>query len=115
MANVLINKNGKLEYLTSVDTGDYVVNPNVPKDKIVPKNGVLINPDLTLVRNVDMKYWKITGNQVIPMNLAERQVIDDAEAVERQQAKDNFIDVSTPKLIKALILKGVITKEDLNG
>lgn len=64
MANVL-NRLTK-EYLTSVNTGIY------------PTANWIINPNLSSVVNVPVKYWKITGDIVSEMNQSEKDVVDTA-------------------------------------
>jgi len=38
----------------------------------------LINPDLSAVRNIPAKYWKVSGNSVVEMNNTEKAIIDTA-------------------------------------
>lgn len=112
MANVLIESNGRLEYLESVNTGEYVVDPNAKKGEVQPKPGVLINPNISAVRNVDRKYWKISGNAVVEMSNAEKKVIDDAEQAKIKEAKDSFNTLTPKEIASVLIKKGILTKED---
>ena len=67
MANVLIFEAGKEpQYLLSVNEPDYCV--SVPPTKFVAqdyaKPGVLINPDLSALKDVPKKYWKQSGTDV---------------------------------------------------
>lgn len=102
MANILIDKNGRLEYLTSVHTGDYVVDKTATQDTIAPLPGVLINPDLTQVRNVDRNYWKVESGQVVEMTPQEKQIVD-ARLAEEMSEMDNNRYVDIRKLADFLI------------
>jgi hypothetical protein len=51
-------------YLISVNTPDYSSN-------------VLVNPDVSQLSEVPIKYWKVSSSQVIEMNSTEKQIIDD--------------------------------------
>ena len=115
MSNIAIIKNGRVEYLESVNTGDYVVDPNVNKNNVIAKDGVVINPDLSTLANVDQKYWKIENGEVKEMIKAEKDIVDLAEANKQKELKDNFSSIDIPSLVKALIKKGVLSKEDLDG
>jgi len=57
-----------LEYLHSVSTPRY------------PVADWVINPDMSAVAGVPRKYWKLTGDAVLPMDAAERAAVDAAEA-----------------------------------
>ena len=97
MANIAIFKTGKVaQYLRSVDTGEYVVDPNVPKDQVVPIDpDVIINPDVTSVQNIPLKYWKRLGNNILEMTANEKLAVDTAEL---QSRKDRVIDPSDADL-----------------
>lgn len=64
MANVL-NRTTKV-YLVSVNTPDY------------PTADWIINPDLSGVQGVPVKYWKIVGDIVSEMNQSEKDAVDAA-------------------------------------
>lgn len=68
MADIL-NRSTK-EFLRGVDESEY--------------NGVdwIINPNLSDVKNIRKKYWKIIGNSVVEMNSAEKEIVDTAEKAE---------------------------------
>ena len=55
------------EYLPSVNTPDYSALPNV-----------LINPSLSGVSGVDLKYWKVDTGSVVEMSSGEKTIIDDS-------------------------------------
>lgn len=75
MSNVLnLNKN---EYRLSVNTPDYI-----------GREEWLINPDVSSVKDVEAKYWKLkegTKKTIVPMSLAERKKVDEEE----RQNKNN--------------------------
>lgn len=114
MADVVIVKDGKVEYLKSVNTGEYVQNPNASKDHLTPLEGVLINPDISAVEGTEPRYWKVEGSSVVPMNEEEKVTVD---AINKSKGDDYSAlgEVITRDLAIALIKKGIITKEDLNG
>lgn len=61
-----------LQYFASVNTPDY------------DPGEWIIEPDLSAVAGVDPRYWKIVGDAVLPMNQAERDAVDAAEAAADQ-------------------------------
>lgn len=87
MANVAIFKSGQVpRYLLSVNTPDYDQDPDV-----------LVNPDVSAVASVPLKYWKRVGDLIEEMTQAEKDAVDAAEqsaslAVERQAASDKKDD-----------------------
>lgn len=104
---VLFNPN---QYLKSVNTSDYT-----------PSESVLINPDVSSVSGVSLKYWKKgTGNTVVEMSVQEKQAIDDAELLLRKSGADSFsvgrVEIFTA-LIKVINLRlpagQKITKQEL--
>lgn len=81
MANIAIFKTGKpAQYLTSVNTPDYSSDPDV-----------IIDPDISNVQSVPLKYWKRVGNTIVEMTQAEKDVI---LASELQARKDAITDPS---------------------
>lgn len=66
MADV-INKT-TLEFRPSVNTPSF------------PTADWLINPDMSGVRGVPKKYWKLRGTAVVEMNATEKAAVDAAEA-----------------------------------
>ena len=103
MSNVAHFKNGQIpEYLISVNTPDYEGDPNV-----------LINPDISAVQNIPLKYWKRgTGNKVIEMNLTEKAQIDLAEKTARITAINNY-EFEGGILVEGLVNIGLITKTQI--
>ncbi len=67
MANVL--NRTTLQFLASVNTPDF------------PSAAWIINPDLSAVQGLPTKYWKVTGDVVSAMSIAERDVVDDNEVL----------------------------------
>ena len=93
-----------VKLLLSADTGEYVTDPNTTKQNLqsVAKADVLINPDLTAVKDVPQKYWKRVNDTVVEMSVAEKQAITDAEVQARKANADSF-SVSMTEVITALI------------
>lgn len=73
MSNVL-NRTTK-QYLVSVNTPDY------------PETDWIINPDLSKVDNVPLKYWDIKGDTVDVLDQAAKDVVDAAALPAVQAAK----------------------------
>jgi hypothetical protein len=116
MANIAIFKAGQpAEYLESVNTLDYLTGVPSSKDQAqaFAKPGVLINPDISAVKDVPRKYWKRVGDQIKEMTAAEKTAVDNAEKSARDVRIDNLEDVDAIVLAKALIKAGVITKAAL--
>ena len=97
MSNIAIFKTGKIpEYRISVNTRDYVVDPNVPKSEVVPLDpDVIINPDISSVSNVPLKYWKRSGNNILEMTQSEK---DTLEAQLLQSRRDYITDPANADL-----------------
>ena len=106
MSNVAIFKAGKTpQYLTSINTPDYSADPDV-----------LVNPDISKVKDVPLEHWKRDRDKIVEMSLAEKQVIIDAKLLEiDKQIIDLNIDalIVAKAIAKVLIAKGIITKTDL--
>ena len=77
------------QYLTSVNTPDYEGNPNA-----------IINPDISSVQSVPLKYWKRVGNTVVEMTLAEKQAVD---AAELQAKKDKITEIENADMREIFI------------
>ena len=76
MSNVAIFKSGETpQYLKSVNTPDYEGDPNV-----------LVNPDISALGNVPLKYWKRVADLIEEMTTSEKQAADDAELQARKDA-----------------------------
>lgn len=114
MANIVIFKPNQIpQYLESVNTGEYVVDPSVPKDQVVAKPGIIINPDISAVQNVDKKYWKRgTGKKVIEMTPTEKAQVDLAEKTARI-AEINKYNFEGGRLAEGLVDAGLITKTQI--
>jgi len=81
MANVAIFKSGQTpQYLESVNTPDY------SKDV-----DVLVNPDVSALDGVPLKYWKRVLNTVVEMNQTEKDALD---AADLQAKKDDITTIS---------------------
>lgn len=80
------------QYLTSVNTPDYEDNPDA-----------IINPDITAVQNVPLKFWKRSGNTIVEMTQAEKDAILIAELQTRKDTANDFgLDDMKP-ILTALI------------
>ncbi len=55
------------QYLQSVNTPDYSSKPNV-----------LINPDVSALQGVDIRYWKHVAGAIVQMTTAEKNAVDAA-------------------------------------
>lgn len=92
MANVAIFKNGeKPKYLRSVNTPDYEGDYDV-----------LINPDISSVAGVPLKYWKRNVDSIEEMTISEKSDVDAAELVAKKGLADTY-SVGTITLLTALI------------
>jgi hypothetical protein len=67
MANVVNRTAVPLQILYSVNTPDY------------PPELWIINPDLTILETVPIKYCKVSGDLIVEMTPAEKAVVDAAE------------------------------------
>lgn len=101
MANVAIYDEGNdrvLDYKKSVNTPDYQ-----------GRTDVLINPDVSALAGVPIKYWKHSSGAVVEMSQAEKDALDQAEtdaqlAALKQLAKD-YVDSgndSDRRMVRAL-------------
>lgn len=100
MSNIAIFKSGQTpQYLKSVNTPDYDQDPDV-----------IVNPDVSSLDGVEMKYWKRVGDSVAEMTTSEKQVVDDAEEADRIARIDRLESIDAIVLAKALVKAGVVTK-----
>lgn len=117
MANIAIFKPGKqAEYLQSVNTGDFVVDPNSLKSQVVPKDAsILINPDTSVVKDVPVKYWKRVGDGIVEASTAEKQAIENERKTKQLTEIDDYtyFDGSIRNIVKALVDKGLVTKQQI--
>ena len=110
MANVILFKpNQQPQYLTSVNTPDYSSDPDV-----------IVEPDLSSVSGVPIKFWKRSGNTVVEMTQAEKDAIAASELITRKNAADTFqadpvaIFTALIKVINIRLPQGQkITKQEL--
>ena len=105
MSNIAIFEPNKIpQYLTSVNEPDYCI--SIPPSKDVAqqyaKPGILINPDISVVKDVPLKYWKKVNNQIQEMTLVEKQVMDDTELQIRKSMADTF-NVDIKEILEAFI------------
>lgn len=109
MANIAIFKSGKTpQYIQSVHTGDYENDPDV-----------IINPDISAVSNVSIKYWKRNGNSIGEMTQAEKDAIAANELTIRKSVADSLatdMKISLTALVKVInsrFITNKITVEEL--
>lgn len=88
MASVL-NKT-TLQYIESVNTPDY------------PTSDWIVNPDMSNVEGVPLKYWKLDGTDVVEMSQAEKEAVDAAGLQSRKDTANNY-SVDTKIAITALV------------
>ena len=98
MSNVLRTKNGKIvDYLLSVSTPDYDQDPEN-----------LINPDISAVVEVPMKYWQLENGTVREMTPEEKQATDIAQRnevlINIRNNVSNYVDAAD--LIEILVTIG---------
>ena len=103
MANIAIFKTGKPpEYLTSVNGAEYMTDP--AKNDATPNSpDVLINPDISAVKNVPVKFWKRSGNSIVEMSQAEKDAITEAELQARKDTANDFGVQDIKVVLKVLI------------
>ena len=101
---VEFDANGKaIRYLRSIHEIPYLNDPNI------------IVGSLT-VPVVPMKYWKRVGNAVVEMTVAEKAVVDAAEAVLVQATERTRIEnlqLTGKELAQLIIAKTAITKDQI--
>lgn len=114
MSNIAIFKSGQTpQYLESVNTGEYVIDPNVPKNQVIPKDpDVIINPDISAVKSVNRKYWKRSGDKVVEMTIAEKVQVDLAEKQVQIDAINQY-KFDGGELAEILVDKGILTKTEV--
>lgn len=102
MSNVAIFKIGKTpQYLISVNTPDYDKDPDV-----------LVNPDISAVKDVPLEHWKRDKDKIVEMSEIEKGALEfEKQVVIDERIEDLNIDTST--LANALIAHGVISKTEL--
>lgn len=99
MANVAIFKAGRTpEYLRSVNTPDYSSDPDV-----------LINPDISALAAVPVKYWKRVGDAIQEMSAAEKASLDAAEAAARRDgARAQAVSIEAAEDAEGMRLRTVL-------
>lgn len=103
MANIVIFKPGKPpEYLESVNGAEYMTDP-ATNDTKPNSPDVLINPDISAVKNVPVKFWKRVGNAVVEMSQAEKDAIAAAELQARKDMANDFGVQDIKIILKVLI------------
>jgi len=105
--SIALNRKTK-EILESVSTPDYQDNP----DWIIIKCSPLgIDKKLP---TCDKKYWKIVGDDIIEMTAAEKQVVDDAEALAQKQALEKAeLSKKIAKKYREIAIKELIAEKEI--
>jgi hypothetical protein len=70
------------QYLESVNTPDYQGKP-----------GVLVNPDITVLKTVPMEYVKVAHDALEEMTVAEKAAVDAAKPVPEPTVEDRLRDL----------------------
>lgn len=88
MANILIFKDPpkEPEYLESVNTPDYLHLPNI-----------LVNPDISVVKTVPIKYWKRDNDKVVEMTPEEKEAWDLPAKQVEEAAQLVITEINTTK------------------
>lgn len=103
MANIAIFKPGKPpEYLESVNGAEYMTDP-ATNDTKPNSPDVLINPDISAVKNVPVKFWKRVGNAVVEMSQAEKDAVAAAELQTRKDMANDFGIQDMKTVLKVLL------------
>lgn len=76
------------------------------------KPDVLINPDISAVKNVDKKYWKRVGNAVVEMTKVEKKIVDDAKKAKKIKDIED-LNFEGKEAINILIDAGIVTKQQV--
>lgn len=101
--NIAIFKPGKQpEYLISVNGAEFMADP-ATNDTTPNSPDVLINPDISAVKNVPIKFWKRNGNSIVEMTQAEKDAITAAELQARRDAANDFGVQNMKVVLKVLI------------
>ena len=92
------------KYLTSVNGAEYMADPTALEGAVAPKdNTILINPDITVVASVPVRYWKKVGTSIVEMSQAEKDAIAAAELQTRKDQANDFSLQSMKPILTALI------------
>lgn len=110
MATVAIFKPSKTpQYLQSVNTPDYEGDPDV-----------IVEPDISSVSSVPLKYWKRVGDAIVEMSQAEKDAIAATELLAKKAVADNYgVDMKTAltALVKVINIRlnagQKITKQEM--
>lgn len=79
------------QLILSANTPDYDKDPDV-----------IVNPDISLVKNIETKYWKRSGNSIIEMSQVEKDAVDQSELNARKSLADSF-NAKTIEIFTAII------------
>lgn len=84
MSRVVIFKGKIPEIIESAHTPDYA-----------GRRDAVVNPDLSEVDNIPMKYWKKQGNAVVAMTFSERDIVDTMERASLAPRAEKAVKVDT--------------------
>lgn len=73
-------------------------------DEVPPH--LLFDPDVSQLNGVARRYWKVSGDSVVQMDLAERQAVDAAELSEAKAAAKANIAAKTKRLRRSITHSG---------
>jgi hypothetical protein len=94
MSNIVIYNPGAVvanqvtSYLTSVNTPDYYSEPNK-----------VINPDLSAVLDQPMKWWKVSGGNVVLMSQIEKDTVDESLLPAAKIERKNYLQNASQTLL----------------
>lgn len=119
--NVAIFKPGQTpQYLQSINGAEYMVDPNAPEGSVTPIPDVLINPNISVVQSIPVKFWKRVGNSIAEMTAGEKQSVLDAELAARKLQADDYnisLKIALTTLIKVINVRlsagQKITKQEM--
>lgn len=101
--NIAIFKAGKTpEYYESVNGAEYMTD-QANNDTTPNSPDVLINPDISAVKNVPVKFWKRVGDTVVEMDQADKDAIAAAELQARKDMANDFGVQDMKIILKVLI------------
>lgn len=113
--NIAIFKLNKTpEYLISVNGAEYMTDPTALEGSVTPNSpDVILNPNITAVKNVPVKFWKRNGSSITEMSQAEKDATITAELQARKDMANDF-GIQDMKPILTALIKVLNTKLPAN-
>lgn len=107
--NIAIFKIGEQpKYLQSVNGAEYITDPE--RNDITPNSpDILVNPDVSAVKGVPVKFWKRNGDSIVEMSQEEKDAIATAELQARKSLADT-LDMQDIRVILTALIKVLNTK-----